>query len=79
MARAAAKELESASAVFVSILQMGFAVGAFVGGRAVDTVGLPTTLIGAAVASIATGFLIMQFGRIEDANTDGDAQLDPVG
>ncbi|UPG96547.1 MFS transporter [Luteibacter aegosomatissinici] len=78
MARAAAKELESASAVFVSILQMGFAVGAFVGGRAVDTVGLPTTLIGAAVASIATGFLIMQFGRIEDANTDGDAQLDPV-
>ena len=79
MTKSAAKELESASAVFISILQMGFAAGAFIGGRAVDTVGLSTTLVGAAVASMATGFLIMRFGRADEEGADGDAQLDAVG
>ncbi|MET0936660.1 MAG: MFS transporter, partial [Luteibacter sp.] len=54
MAKAAPKELETGSAVFISILQIGFAAGAFIGGRAVDAVGLSPTLMGAAVAAIAT-------------------------
>ncbi|MGN6481784.1 MFS transporter [Luteibacter sp.] len=72
MARAAAKELESASSMFVSILQMGFAFGAFVGGRAVDSVGLSATLSCAAIATIATGILIVRFGRIDEGRVDGD-------
>jgi predicted MFS family arabinose efflux permease len=63
MLKVAPKHMESASAVFVSILQLGFASGAFLGGRAVDTLGIGTTLAGAGMLAVVGAMLVLTLGR----------------
>lgn len=64
MLKVAPQEMQSASAVYISILQMGFAAGAFFGGRVVDGWGVGATLVGAGAISVATGVLVWRFGRV---------------
>jgi predicted MFS family arabinose efflux permease len=63
MLKVAPGEMESASAVYISILQLGFASGAFFGGRVVDTLGVNMTLAGAGVIAVLAAVVVLQFGR----------------
>jgi predicted MFS family arabinose efflux permease len=63
MINAAPGEMESASAMYISVLQLGLATGAFFGGRVVDAFGLTATLLGAGVASVSTAVMVLYFGR----------------
>ncbi|MGC1303905.1 MAG: MFS transporter [Caulobacteraceae bacterium] len=66
MLKAAPDEMESASAIFISVLQIGLASGAFLGGVVVDHLGLAATLIGSGSAALATAALVWVFGRDRD-------------
>jgi predicted MFS family arabinose efflux permease len=63
MLYAAPAEMESASAMYISVLQLGLASGALVGGTVVDHTGLSMTLTIAGCAALATAAAVMLFGR----------------
>ena len=63
MLKAAPDETESASAMFISSLQIGLASGSFFGGVAVDRFGLETTLLSSGCIALATAALLWLFGR----------------
>ncbi len=63
MLKAAPDEMESASAMFISVLQIGLASGALLGGVVVDRFGLNATLAGSGCAALATAALVWIFGR----------------
>jgi predicted MFS family arabinose efflux permease len=67
MMDAAPTEMESASAMFVAILQFGLASGALLGGIAVDHVGLSTTLIGSGTIAIVTALIVWMSGQTKTA------------
>jgi predicted MFS family arabinose efflux permease len=62
MLKAAPDEMESASAMFISVLQIGLASGSFLGGVVVDHFGLDATLVSAGCAALATAALVWLFG-----------------
>jgi predicted MFS family arabinose efflux permease len=61
--KAAPEEMESASAMFISVLQVGLAAGALLGGVAVDHWGLSPTMAGSGCAALLTAALIWVLGR----------------
>lgn len=63
MMNAAPNEMESASAMFVAILQVGLASGALFGGVAVDHLGLSTTLVGSGSIAVVTAAMVWMAGR----------------
>ncbi len=63
MLNAAPEEMESASAMYISVLQLGLACGAFIGGALVDHSGLNATLTIAGGAALATAAMVWFFGR----------------
>jgi len=63
MMKAAPEEMESASAMFISVLQIGLASGAFLGGVVVDRFGLDATLAASGAIALATAALVWIFGR----------------
>jgi predicted MFS family arabinose efflux permease len=63
MLKAAPDEMESASAMFISVLQVGLASGALLGGVVVDRFGLDATLADAGCAALAAAALVWIFGR----------------
>jgi predicted MFS family arabinose efflux permease len=63
MLKAAPDEMESASAMFISVIQVGLASGALLGGVVVDHFGLDATLAGSGCAALVTAALIWIFGR----------------
>jgi predicted MFS family arabinose efflux permease len=63
MLKAAPDEMESASAMFISVLQVGLASGALLGGVAVDRFGLNAALTAAGCAALAAAALVWVFGR----------------
>lgn len=54
MLKAAPQEMESASAMHIAVLQLGLASGAFLGGFAVDRIGLIATLVSAGIVCLGT-------------------------
>ena len=62
MLKAAPDEMESASAMFISVLQIGLASGSFLGGVVVDRFGLDATLVSAGCAALTTAALVWLFG-----------------
>jgi predicted MFS family arabinose efflux permease len=63
MLKAAPNEMESASAMFISVLQIGLASGALLGGIAVDHAGLETTLLGSGCMALAAAAMVWMFGH----------------
>ncbi len=74
MLKAAPDEMESASAMFISVLQIGLASGALLGGVMVDRFGLNATLAGSGCAALATAALVWIFGRDRGAYHGAGAQ-----
>ncbi len=68
MLKAAPQEMESASAMYIAVLQLGLASGAFLGGFAVDRIGLIATLVSAGVVCLVTAAMVWLFGRDEQAS-----------
>lgn len=67
MLKAAPDEMESASAMFISVLQVGLASGALLGGVVVDHFGLDATLSSAGCVALVTAGLVWVFGRDRNA------------
>jgi predicted MFS family arabinose efflux permease len=63
MLKAAPDEMESASAMFISSLQIGLASGSFLGGVVVDRFGLDATLLSSGCIALMTAGLLWIFGR----------------
>ena len=66
MLKAAPGEMESASTMWSSVLQIGVAAGSLFGGVSVDHLGLNTTFIGSGCIAGLTAAMVLVFGR--DAN-----------
>ncbi|MCB8884046.1 MFS transporter [Acidisoma cellulosilytica] len=62
MLKAAPEEMESASAMFISALQIGLASGASLGGVLVDHVGLGATLLSSGGVALITAGMLWIFG-----------------
>lgn len=62
MLKAAPKEMESASAMYIAVLQLGLASGAYLGGVAVDQFGLLTTLVCTGLICVGTAGMVWFFG-----------------
>ncbi|HEX4550428.1 hypothetical protein [Pseudomonas sp.] len=68
MLKAAPQEMESASAMYIAVLQLGLASGAFLGGFAVDHIGLIATLVSAEIVCLGTAAMVWLFGRDDQAS-----------
>lgn len=58
MLKAAPQEMESASVMHIAVLQLGLASGAFLGGFAVDRIGLIATLVSAGIVCLGTAAMV---------------------
>ncbi len=63
MLQAAPGEMESASAMFISVLQVGLASGSLLGGVVVDHFGLDVALVSSGCVALITAGLVWFFGR----------------
>jgi predicted MFS family arabinose efflux permease len=75
MLKAAPQEMESASAMYIAVLQLGLASGAFLGGFAVDRIGLIATLVSAGVVCLGTAAMVWLFGRDDQASVTSHAMM----
>jgi predicted MFS family arabinose efflux permease len=75
MLKAAPQEMESASAMYIAILQLGLASGAFLGGFAVDRIGLIATLVSAGVVCLGTAAMVWLFARDDRASVTSHASM----
>lgn len=69
MLNSAPDEMESASAMFISALQIGLALGAFLGGVVVDRFGLDATMSTFGCVGMLTAALLWVFGRDSAASS----------
>jgi predicted MFS family arabinose efflux permease len=76
MLNAAPHEMESVSAMYIAILQLGLASGAFLGGFAVDRIGLIVTLVSAGIVCLGTAAMVWLFGR-DDRTSDTNHEVVP--
>ncbi|MNG29417.1 hypothetical protein D3C84_1148410 [compost metagenome] len=61
--------------MYIAVLQLGLASGAFLGGFAVDRIGLIATLVSAGIVCLGTAAMVWLFGRDDQASVTSHAAM----